>query len=560
MSARATTGGAASGTPGKPSSKATADKGASGKAPGKAAGDQQALSWKPAFNPWLIAVVVTMAAFMEILDTTIVNVALPYIAGSLSISNDEATYALTAYLVANAIVLTVSGWLSDTIGRKRYFLICIGMFTVCSFLCGISQSLGQLIIFRAMQGFFGGGLQPNQQSIILDTFEPAKRGAAFGITAIATILAPVLGPTLGGYITDQSTWRWIFFVNIPIGALAVILNFFLVEDPPWEKAKQKRKRGIDYIGLSLITIGLGCFQVMIDRGEDDNWFGSPFIVLIGVIAAVAIGGAIAWLLTAKNPVVNLDVFKDSNFTAGCILVAAMGFILYSTSVLIPQFAAQDLGYTAYRSGLLLSPGGVVVICLIPIVGMIMPFVQTRYIIMFGFFFMGCALVYSSGLVPTIDFKTMVVMRSLQNAALAFLFVPISQIAYLTLPQRYWSDGAALYSMFRNVFGSIGISLSTALVTERTQADQANISKSMTSLYQPYNTYIAQAEQSLRSLRGPIAGLHDVAVGQLYQTYVKQASVLAYGNVFLYASVLAFAVIPFCLLISKKTTSGGGGGH
>ena len=529
------------------------------KPPGKAAGDQQGAGWKPSFNPWLIAVVVTLAAFMEILDTTIVNVALPYIAGSLSVSNDQATYALTAYLVANAIVLTVSGWISDTIGRKRYFLICIGMFTVCSFLCGISQSLGQLIIFRALQGFFGGGLQPNQQSIILDTFEPAKRGAAFGITAIATIVAPVLGPTLGGYITDQSTWRWIFFVNIPVGALAVIANFILVEDPPWEKAKQKRKRGIDYIGLSLITIGLGAFQVMIDRGEDDDWFSSNFIILMAAIAFIGIGGAIAWLLTAKNPIVNLNVFKDKNFATGCILIAAMGAILYASSVLIPQFSQQDLGYTAYLSGLVLSPGGLVVICLIPIVGQIMKRVQTRYIVMFGFFLMGCACIYSSGLVPGIDYTTLVMMRSAQSAALAFLFVPISQIAYLTLPQRYRSDGAALYSMFRNVFGSIGISISTALVTERTQADQANLSKWMTSLYEPYNTYVAQAERALRALGRPVAGLHDAAVSQLYQTYLKQASVLAYGNIFLYSSVIAFCVIPFCLLISKKTASGGGGG-
>ncbi len=531
----------------------------SGGAGGQAKGENKGAAWKPSFNPWLIAVVVTLAAFMEILDTTIVNVALPYIAGSLSVSNDQATYALTAYLVANAIVLTVSGWLSDTIGRKRYFIVCIGMFTVCSFLCGISASLGQLIIFRAMQGFFGGGLQPNQQSIILDTFEPAKRGAAFGVTAIATIVAPVLGPTLGGYITDQSTWRWIFFVNIPVGAVAVIANLILVEDPPWEKAKQKRKRGIDYIGLSLITIGLGAFQVVIDRGEDDDWFGSNFIILMAVIAFIGVVGAIAWLMTAKNPIVNLNVFKDTNFTMGCVLIGAMGAILYASGVLIPQFAQQDLGYTAYLSGLVLSPGGLVVICLIPLVGQIMKRVQTRYVVMFGFFVMGCALTYSSGLVPGIDYGTLVLMRSSQSAALAFLFVPISQIAYLTLPQRYRSDGAALFSMFRNVFGSIGISISTALVTERTQAVQANLSKSMTPLYQPYNTYVANAEQALRTLGRPEGGLHDAAVSQLYTTYLKQSSVLAYGNIFLYSSIIAFCVVPFCLLISKKTASGGGGG-
>src|SRR6202522_2160104 len=265
------------------------------------------LGWAPKHNPWAVAVVVTLAAFMEILDTTIVNVALPHIAGSLSSSNDEATWALTSYLVANGIVLTISGWLGDLLGRKRYFIICIIMFTVCSFLCGVAQSLSQLIVFRLMQGFFGGGLQPNQQSIILDTFPPAKRGAAFGVAAIATVVAPVLGPTLGGYITDQASWRWIFFLNIPIGVIAVFLVSVLVEDPPWEK--NKKSRGIDYIGLSLITLGLGAFQIMMDRGEDAGWFEAGFIWLMALLAFRGISAAIGWLLTAKKPNVDLAVLR-----------------------------------------------------------------------------------------------------------------------------------------------------------------------------------------------------------------------------------------------------------
>ena len=517
--------------------------------------------WRPSVNPWIIAVAVTLAAFMEILDTTIVNVALPYIAGSLAVSNDEANYALTSYLVANGIVLTISGWLSDTIGRKRYFLICIAAFTLCSFLCGISQSLAQIVIFRAFQGLFGGGLQPNQQSIILDTFEPAKRGAAFGVTAIATIVAPVLGPTLGGYLTINYGWRWIFFVNIPVGIFAVIVNFFVVQDPPWEKAKQKRKvRGIDYIGLSLITLGLGCMQVALDRGEDDNWFGSKFITTMAVLAFLGIFGAICWLLTAKKPIVNLEVFKDRNFTMGCVLIGAMGMILYSSAVIIPQFSQQVLGYDAFRSGLILSPGGIVVIILIPIVGRIMKYVQTRYVVMFGFTLMGIALLYSSGLVPYIDFKTLVFMRSAQTAALGFLFVPISQIAYLTLPRKYQPDGAALFSMFRNVLGAVGISASSALVTERTQADQAHLSKFMTPLSNGYNNLIQQTEAGLRSLGRAPAALHDQAVAHTFQTYRMQAQVLAYSNVFLYTSVLAFMVVPLCFFISKKKASGGGAGH
>ena len=510
-------------------------------------------TWRPRANPWLIAVSVTLAAFMEILDTTIVNVALPYIAGSLAVSNDQANYALTSYLVANGIVLTISGWIADTIGRKRYFLICIAMFTVCSFLCGISQSLTQLVTFRALQGFFGGGLQPNQQSIILDTFEPAKRGAAFAITAIATIVAPILGPLLGGYITVSYNWRWIFFVNIPVGTFAVIVNFFLVEDPPWEKEKQKRKtRGFDYIGLGLIALGLGCLQVMMDRGEDDDWFGSPFIVTMGVLAFLGIFGAVCWLATAKKPIVNLDIFKDKNFAMGCVLIGAMGFILYSTAVIIPQFAQQVLGYDAYLSGLILSPGGVVIIILIPIVGQVMKRVQTRYIVAFGFALMGIALVYSAGLVPYIDFKTLVLMRSAQTAALGFLFVPISQIAYLTLPRRLQSDGAALFSMFRNVLGAVGISAATALVTERTQAAQFNLSKFTTPLYGGYNNYIQQSENALRALGRAPGSLNQQAVSHAYSVFKTQAQVLAYSNLFLYSSVLAFLVVPLCFFISKKT--------
>jgi DHA2 family multidrug resistance protein len=517
--------------------------------------------WAPAGNPWLIAVVVTLAAFMEILDTTIVNVALPHIAGELSSSSDEATWALTSYLVANGIVLTISGWISDTIGRKRYFMICIAMFTICSLLCGLSQSLGQLILFRLMQGFFGGGLQPNQQAIILDTFPPAKRGAAFGVTAIATIVAPILGPTLGGIITDNSSWRWIFFLNIPVGLFAVFMVSILVEDPPWEKAKQKLPRSIDYVGLSLITIGLGSMQIMLDRGEDDDWLGSGFIRAMALLAFLGIGGAIAWLLTAKKPIVDLAVFKDKNFALGCVFIASMGGILYATAVLIPQFAQQVLGYTATLSGLILSPGGFVVVLLIPFVGQIMKRVQARYVIAFGFCTMGCALVYSSRLVSTIDYGTLVLMRAAQTAALAFLFVPISQITFLTLPQNLRSNGSALFSMFRNVAGSVGISVSTALVTQRQQANQAELSKWTTPLDQPFNALIQNTEAGIRALGRGAAGLHGAAVGHVYQAFLRQATILGYVNVYYYFALVAFCVVPLCFFLPARKVSGGpGGGH
>ena len=493
---------------------------------------------------------------MEILDTTIVNVSLPHIAGSLSASYNEATWALTSYLVANGIVLTISGWLGDVLGRKRYFLICICMFTVCSFLCGSAGSLGELIVFRLMQGFFGGGLQPNQQSIILDTFPPERRGAAFGVTAIATIVAPVLGPTLGGFVTDQVSWRWIFFLNVPVGILGAFFVWVLVEDPPW--VKNRRSKGIDSIGLGLIALGLGSLEVMLDRGEDADWFQSPFIQLMALLAFIGIVGAICWLLVARRPIVNLAVFADRNFATGCLLIAAMGSILYASAVIIPQFTQQVLGYSATLAGLVLSPGGVAVIFLIPIVGRLMKVVQTRFIIGLGFTIMGFALLYSSKLVPNIDFGTLVKMRMFQTAALAFLFVPISTVTYMTLPQRLNGDGAALFSMFRNVFGSIGISLSTAVVTQRAQVHQAYLSQWMSPSNQPYDALVNAYQRTIAAMGQPADIAHTLAITRIYRLFQQQASVLAYGDIFFFCALIAFFVVPFCFLISAKKALGGAG--
>ncbi|QXX73404.1 DHA2 family efflux MFS transporter permease subunit [Methylovirgula sp. HY1] len=530
-----------------------------GGAPPTQSGGEQApdhRDWRPRSNPWLVAVVVTIAAFMEILDTTIVNVALPHIAGSLSSSSDEATWALTSYLVANGIVLTISGWLGNVLGRKRYFLICIAMFTVCSFLCGTSTSLGELIVFRLLQGFFGGGLQPNQQSIILDYFPPEKRGAAFGVTAVAIIVAPILGPTLGGFITDSSSWRWIFYINVPVGILAVVLVSLLVDDPPWAKA---RPRGTDFIGLGLITVGLGALQVMLDRGEDENWFGSGFIVMMAMLAAAGLVGAVLWLLVAKKPIVHLAVFKDRNFTAGCIMIASMGGVLYASSVIIPQFAQQVVGYTATWAGMILSPGGIVVLLLIPFVGRLMTFIQTRYIIAAGFFMLGCALLFSRVLVPDIDFTRLVLLRSAQSAALAFLFVPISTITYRTLPRELNGDATALYSMFRNVAGSIGIALSTAAIQQRVQTHEAYLSRWASPFHQPFVELVNRYQAALRSMGHVGVAAHNLALGRVLEVFRTQAAVLAYSDVFFYCSFVAFAMVPFCFLLSATKAGGAGVG-
>jgi len=517
----------------------------------------QASSWKPKANPWAIVIVVTIAAFMEILDTTIVNVSLPHIAGSLSASNDEATWALTSYLLANGVVLTISGWLSSLIGRKRYFVICIVMFTVASFLCGIANSLAQLVFFRLLQGFFGGGMQPSQQSIILDTFPPEKRGAAFGVTAIATIVAPVLGPTLGGYITDTYNWRWIFFANLPVGVVAVFFISLLVEDPPW--LKRRGLGDIDYIGLALITLGLGCLQVGLDRGQNEDWLASPFIRWMMTFAALGIFGAIAWLLIAKRPVVDLHVFKDRNFAVACLCMSATGGVLYAGAVVIPQFTQTQLGYDATWSGLVLSPGAMLIIFMIPMVGKLLNVVQTRLLIFTGFVLMGLAFLYSAQLYLGLDFKSLVIFRTSQTIGLAFLFVPISTIAFANVPRELNGDATALFVMLRNVFGSIGISIASSLILRRAQVHQAYLSEWADPERGAFKALVDTHQHALIAMGRTASAAHSEAMGKAYQVFAQQAEVLGYGDVFLLASLVTFIVAPFCFLFTPRKGGGGPGG-
>jgi DHA2 family multidrug resistance protein len=444
------------------------------------------------------------------------------------------------------------------LGRKRYFLICIIAFTACSFLCGISSSLSQLIIFRVLQGFFGGGLQPNQQAIILDTFPAAQRGRAFSLTAIATVVAPVLGPTIGGWITDSFSWRWVFFINVPVGLLTAFAVMSLVEDPPW--VKKQTKASIDYIGISLIILTFASFQIMLDRGEDADWFASDFIRTFAALAAVGAAGAAAWLLYTAKPVVDLRVLKDRNFALGCGAIGCFAMILYGSAILIPQLAQQHLGYTALLAGLVLSPGALVIIFLIPLVGLAMPHVQTRYILGFGFFLMGCGLLYSRRIAPDIDFSHLVILRAAQAFPLAFLFVPASVLAYQTVPQQMQGDATALFTMFRNVAGSIGISLSTAIIATRTQAHMAYLSGHLSQSNSTFHNALSQLTTAVRSLGISAGDATQAALRQTYQTLVAQAGLLAYMDVFLYCALLAFAFVPLTFLFSPVKKSGGAAAH
>ncbi|KWO57646.1 DHA2 family efflux MFS transporter permease subunit [Burkholderia territorii] len=517
-------------------------------------------AWRPAANPWIIAIVVTLAAFMEVLDTTIVNVALPHIAGTMSASYDEATWTLTSYLVANGIVLPISGFLGRLLGRKRYFVLCIAAFTVCSFLCGVATNLGELIVFRVLQGLFGGGLQPNQQSIILDTFPPEQRNRAFSISAIAIVVAPVLGPTLGGWITDHFSWRWVFLLNVPIGALTVLAVMQLVEDPPWRRGAQ-RGISVDYIGIGLIAIGLGCLQVMLDRGEDADWFGSNFIRIFAALSALGLIGATMWLLHTRKPVVDLSCLRDRNFALGCVTIATFAAVLYGSAVIVPQLAQQHLGYTATLAGLVLSPGALLITMEIPVVSRLMPHVQTRYLVGIGFVLLAGALIYSRMLVPDIDYKHLVMIRCAQSLAIGFMFVPITTLAYLTVPQRLNDDASALFTMFRNVAGSIGISVSTALIRERTQARLAHLSTHMSPLSQNFQEALQENARTIGALSGapPPAAL-QTATGRLYETFISQATILAYIDVFAILAVFCAFSIPLTFLFSPVKAARGAGGH
>src|SRR5271169_5143666 len=339
---------------------------------------------KPRINPWVIAAVVSIAAFMEVLDTSIANVALPYMAGGLACSLDDASWVLTSYLVANAVVLPISGWLSSLFGRKRFYLACVVIFTVSSFLCGIAPSLGMLILFRVIQGAGGGGLQPVSQAILRDTFPPEELGTAFAMYGMVVVMAPAIGPTLGGWITDNYEWRWIFFINIPVGIISMILTHRMIQDPPHLIREQQRVRRqgmrIDFIGLALLALAFGPLQVVLDKGEEDNWFQSHFIVAFAAIAAIAFVVGIVWELYQEHPIVNLRLYKNRNFAIASMLMFAFGFMLYGTTVLLPEFVQLLMGYTAELAGTILSPGALLIIALMPLVGILIARVDARWVL------------------------------------------------------------------------------------------------------------------------------------------------------------------------------------
>jgi DHA2 family multidrug resistance protein len=434
------------------------------------AGLRQA-GFHPGHNPWVIALTVTLATFMEVLDTSIANVALPHIAGGLSATQEESTWVLTSYLVSNAIILPISGWLSTRIGRKRFYMMCVALFTCSSFLCGIAPTLGSLIFFRVLQGLGGGGLAPSEQSILSDTFEPKKRGMAFAIYGMAVVLAPAVGPTLGGYITDHSSWRWIFFLNVPVGILSLFLTSQIVTDPPWLKEAKRAKTPVDVVGLVLVALGLGSLEVVLDKGQEDDWFSSPFIILFSVVAAVSLISFVVCELFTAHPVVDLKIFKNRNFAISSLLIFLLGVVLFGTTVLLPKFLQLFMGYSAEDAGMTLSPGALSIILFMPVIGILVSRVQARYLIAFGFAITAFALYQMMHINLQIDFRTAVIWRVYQSAGMAFLFIPINTAAYLGIPREKNNDVSGLLNLARNVGGSVGISFVATAIARHAQQHQ-----------------------------------------------------------------------------------------
>jgi MFS transporter, DHA2 family, multidrug resistance protein len=502
-------------------------------------------------NPWVIAVTVTLATFMEVLDTSIANVALPHISGSLSAGADESTWVLTSYLVSNAIVLPLSGWLSSLVGRKRFYMMCVALFTVSSFLCGLAPSLGVLVLFRILQGAGGGGLQPSEQAILNDTFPLEKRGMAFAVYGIAVVVAPTIGPWLGGWITDNFSWRWIFYINIPVGILSLLLTSFLVSDPPYmKKAKVREGFRVDYIGIGLISLGLGSMQIILDKGQREDWLASGFIQVFAVLMAVGLIAAIFWELRQDHPVVDLRMLKNRNFAIATTAMFFLGFVLYSSTVLIPQMLQQLLGYTAEMAGLALSPGGAVIMLMMPVVGFLVSKVDTRVLISLGCIACSLSLFVMAGWNLQLDYRHAVYGRMLQSFGLAFLFIPINVSAFAYVPKELTNMGTGIINLARNIGASVGIATVTTLLERRTQAHTARLIEHVNPFSLAYQKVLAGFTATFTSGGSSGANAAEKATGMVYGLVQRQAAMLAFLDNYKMLGVVFLMVLPVMLLLKK----------
>jgi MFS transporter, DHA2 family, multidrug resistance protein len=514
-------------------------------------------TWRPKSNPWVIAVVVALAAFMEVLDTSIANVALPYMAGSLGATPDQSTWVLTSYLVSNAIVLPISGWLVRLFGRKRFFMICLSIFTVSSLLCGTAPTLASMIVFRVLQGAGGGGLQPMAQAILADTFPPERRGLAFALFGVTVVVAPILGPTLGGWITDNYTWRWIFLINLPVGIVASFLIYRLVEDPPWEKRLEAGGLRIDYVGVALLILGVGALQIMLDKGQEQDWFASQFILMLAVLATVGLVSLVVWEWFHADPIVDVHLYRNLNFLSANAMMFVAGIMMFSSLVMMPQFLQLLMGYSSETAGLVLSSGGFLLLVMMPVVGVLTTKVQARYLVATGWLVTCLAMHYSAQhLDLSIGFWDASVVRVVQVAGLPLLFVPIMLVSYVGLPAEKSNDVAGLVSFMRNIGSSIGTSMVTTLLARGAQFHQVQLVAHTSPGDPAFTAMVSGLTARLIAAGAEASQAAQQAHDLVYQMVIAQATTLAYVDTF---RILAIgAGIMFLLSFALRKNQPGAG--
>jgi MFS transporter, DHA2 family, multidrug resistance protein len=520
---------------------------------------------RPVINPWIVAIVVTLATFMELLDTAIANVSLPHIAGGLAVSYDESTWVLTSYLVSNAVVLPLSAWLSRVFGRKRYYMACVFLFTVSSLLCGLAPSLGLLIFFRVLQGVGGGGLAPVEQAILVDTFPASKRPAAFALYSMAIVTAPAIGPPLGGWITDSWSWRWVFFINIPIGILSLILTKRLVSDPPEftrqvEAARRAGKLKIDGLGIVLVALGFACLEVVLDRGQTEDWFESNFILIFFTVAVIALVVATVWEWRHPDPVVEIRLLGERNFAIANFFYFLFGFTLFGSTVLIPQMLQSLYGYTATDAGLVLGPGAAVIVVLAPVMVRLLPKVGVKPMIAVGYCIFALSMWYYASFDLGTDYKHEAFARMIQGLGIAPLFIPVSQLAYSFLPKDKNNKASSLTNLFRNQGASFGIAFATTVVARRTQYHRSVLVAHATPLSAPYQTVLKNLSAYFSRHGYSAADAATHAHAQFGRILDHQASLLASLDCFWLLGCACLIGAPLVFFTRNFRSAGPGSSH
>lgn len=503
--------------------------------------------WCPVGTPGIVAMSVMLATFMEVLDSTVVNVSLPHIAGNLSATIDEATWVLTSYLVSNAIVLPATGWLSMLFGRKRFYMSCVAAFALSSMMCGLATSLPALVFFRVVQGLGGGALQPISQAILLETFPLRKRGIGMAIFGIGVVFAPIIGPTLGGWITDNYSWRWIFYINLPISILALTMVQIFVIDPPYLRRGVSR---IDYMGLGLLAVGIGTLQVVLDNGQRNDWFQASWITQLTIVSIVALIGLILWERRTPHPIIDLSVLRVRNFAPGVMLIFTLGIALYGSMVLLPVFLQNLLGYSAMQSGMAMSPGGIGTLIFMPIVGYLVGKRDARFMIIFGMSLVGTSMFMMSRYNLQISFWDAAFPRIIMGIGLAFLFVPLTTVSFGFVPRQQTGTGTGLFNLMRNLGGSFGIAGVNTMLAQRAQFHQARL-VAHTSPYDPQYQHTLQGISAGLVAKGQsLLAAPREAVGIIYGMVVKQATLLAFVDAFWLLGVIMIGLIPLVFLMRR----------